>query len=308
VRRIGFWGRRQFFIPRVSLRFLREFDIIHVHNTDGFFDTLAVLSPLIRRPMVATTHGGFFHTGGTWFRRFKTVYFHTITRITCRAYGTLFATSENDAATFRRIARHVVVQPNAVEPLGDMTARGKDFIYIGRLAAHKHVERLITTFAHHATHHKGQGNLHIVGPEWDVTRADLTALAKKLKVGGRVHLHGFIKPDELQKLLASCGFFVSASTFEGFGMSLIEGMSVGLIPLVQPNASFKTLLEQSQIGFCVNYENGKESGKLWAEKTGTVAPATRTSARAFATRFAWKPLVEICLETYTAALTRKPRA
>ncbi|MFZ2587523.1 MAG: glycosyltransferase family 4 protein [Alphaproteobacteria bacterium] len=296
VTRISFVGFQRFFIPFISLRFVKGFDILHVHNTDGFFDALALLKPLHRRPMVATTHGGFFHT--KVMGRFKQIYFNTVTRLSAKAYGTLFAISENDLDIFRTITSNLVLQPNAVEPLGDFTATGPDFIYIGRLAEHKMVENLIRTFAVFVNEHKGKGNLHIVGPEWDVARADLTNLANTLGLSKRVKIHGFTKPAALTKILQSCGYFVSASLFEGFGMSMIEGMSVGLIPLVQPNASFQVLVKQSKVGACIDYTNPTDAAAAMAECIATVKPAHSTTARTFAATFAWPKLAAACVAIY----------
>ena len=300
ITRIGFTGRRRFFIPHVRLGYLKQFDLTHVHNTDGFFDTLACLSPIVRKPMVATTHGGFFHTKD--FSLIKTVYFNTVTRLATQAYKTIFATSENDFHTFSKLTSKLDLKPNAVEPLGDFTANGDGFIYIGRLASHKNISDLIKSFAIYKSQHQGEGILHIVGPEWDVKRDDLKALAKSLQVETSVNVHGFVTSSDLQDILKTCSFFVSASSFEGFGMSMIEGMSVGLIPLVQPNESFKVLIEQGGVGACVDFLDPTNAAQAMAAHSGSVTAAQRKTARSFAGNFSWKSLSESTLATYQRIL------
>jgi alpha-1,3-mannosyltransferase len=300
VRRVPFIGHRRFFIPFISLRYFKQFDVIHVHNTDFFFDYIAFLGQFLKLPLFATTHGGFFHTKD--FSLVKKLYFQLITRFSSKNYKLLFAISQNDYNTFKPVARRIVMQHNAIVPLGDFIASGQDFIYIGRLAKHKQVEQVIRTFAVLISQYRISGHLHIVGPSWDVSLNDLAALAEQLQIKSAVKLHGFIAHSEVQAILPGCGYFVSASSFEGFGMSLLEGMSVGLIPFVQPNAAFKELIDMGEIGLCVDYnESEKAAGKI-AAAIANITSQDRDLARDFAMRFSWKELTAKTLEAYESAL------
>ena len=58
--------------------------------------------------------------------------------------------------------------PNAIEPLGNYLTTGRDYMYFGRLAAHKGVENLIKTYDELIRKTGTQAKLHIIGPEWDV--------------------------------------------------------------------------------------------------------------------------------------------
>ena len=62
VRRIGFVGSFRYPIAPGVLRQIADADIVHVHAVDFFCDFLALTRPLHRKPLVLTTHGGFFHT------------------------------------------------------------------------------------------------------------------------------------------------------------------------------------------------------------------------------------------------------
>lgn len=290
VHRVPFLGRRRFFIPLVPPSFFRPYDILHVHNTDGFFDCVGLLAA--GKPLFATTHGGFFHTKD--FSAVKKAYFSLVTRHTGKRYNALFATSQNDHDTFRGINDNLVLKPNAIVPPGDFIAEGKDFVYLGRLAQHKNVPGLIRAFAHL----RPAARLHIIGPEWDVTRAALSALARRLGVEKDVILHGYVTPHEMQTILKGCGWFLSASAFEGFGMSMLEAMAVGLIPFVQPNESFRELIASGGVGACVDFTDPAQAARLIAQKTGACAPADRAKARAFALLFSWEKLAEDTLKAY----------
>ncbi len=295
VHRVSFVGRRRFFLPLVAPSFLKGFDIIHVHNTDGFFDYISLLAGLTGKPAFATTHGGFFHTKD--FSAIKKVYFGLITRTSGRRYRALFAISQNDYNIFKGVNDNLILKPNAIAPPGDFTAQGDDFVYLGRLAKHKNVAALVETFAHLKNRHGAPGRLHIVGPEWDVSVASLSSLASGHGVEKEVIFHGFVTSQELQAILRDCGWFVSASSFEGFGMSMLEAMSVGLVPFVQPNESFRELVSAGKVGMCVDFTKPVEAAASIAKHLGSISLPDRRRAREFAAGFSWDKLAE---ETITA--------
>lgn len=300
VHRVRFVGHRRFFIPFVPLGYFKQFDVIHVHNTDFFFDYIAILSFFLKKPLFATTHGGFFHTKD--FSAIKKLYFNLITRFSCQRYDTLFAISQNDFDTFKPLCADIILQHNAVKALGTKIMSGHDFIYIGRLAKHKQVEHLIRTFALLKTRHMVKGDLHIVGPSWDVTIEELASIAEEVGIRRHVHLHGFIAHEKVEAILPRCGYFVSASAFEGFGMSLLEGMSVGLIPLVQPNPAFLELIELGGIGTCVDFTQPEAAATAIIPVIENAEPEQRVAAQAFAATFAWDELARKSIVAYEKAI------
>jgi alpha-1,3-mannosyltransferase len=288
VRRVGFWGRRRFFIPKISPFYFTRFDIVHVHNTDCFYDYVALVSAFTGTKSVATTHGGFFHTND--FSLIKKIYFNTITRVSSMWYETIFAISGNDYDMFKGLNKNIVLQPNAVEPLGNDISQGPDFLYIGRLAQHKHVARVVEVFSHLKNTHNIAGKLHIIGPEWDVTLDSLRAAATQFNVAESVEFHGAATRSDMQNIAQQCGYFLSASSFEGFGMSMLEGMTVGMIPFVEGNESFTELVSQSGIGLCVRYADAHTAASEIAALLPTVTDDTRFRAQAFARTFSWDEL------------------
>lgn len=299
VKRVPFIGFQRFFLPLVSPAYFNKFDIIHVHNTDVFFDYVALTSLFIKPPIFATTHGGFFHTKN--FSLIKQLYFNTITRFSTSRYKTLFAISQNDYNTFQGLNKTIVMQPNAVESMGDFITQGQDFVYLGRLARHKNVNRLIETHAILKSKYNVSGNLHIIGPEWDVTLAELSEQASRLNVLDSVKFHGCLDPSEMPNVLRQCGYFVSASSFEGFGMSMLEAMSVGLVPFVQPNEAFKELVDLAQLGACVRFDAPEVAAKAIVGTLPEIETTDRVAAQKFAALYSWDKLVENSLIAYESA-------
>lgn len=296
VYRVSFLGKRRFFIPMVAPSFLRRYDVIHVHNTDGFFDAIALLAGNLGKPVFATTHGGFFHTKD--FSAAKKLYFNMVTRHSGKRYRALFAISQNDYNIFQGVNDNLILKPNAIAPPGDFIASGSDFIYLGRLAKHKNVAAVIQTFACLKIQYGIAGKLHIVGPEWDVKKADLSLFAAQLRVEEDVIFHGFILPDYLQTVLKGCGWFLSASSFEGFGMSMLEAMAVGLVPFVHPNESFRELVAAGGVGACVDFSHPAKAADEIVMRLAGIRRKDRETARQFALQFSWEKLAQDTITAY----------
>lgn len=296
VRRVPFVGKRRFFIPLVSPSFLKRHDIIHVHNTDGFFDLISFFAKILNKPAFATTHGGFFHTSD--FLSLKKIYFSLVTRNSGKRYRALFAVSKNDYKIFKGVNGNLVLKPNAIVPPGNFMAAGGDFVYLGRLASHKNIANLIEAVCFLRKKHNYPGKLHIIGPEWDVTQRSLSDLAEKRGIGNAVILHGFLPPEKMESILRRCGFFLSASSFEGFGMSMLEAMAVGLIPFVQPNESFRELVKSGGVGACVDFSDPEKAASSISSHLETITLQDRENARDFARKFSWEILAQDTLESY----------
>ena len=67
----------------------------------------------------------------------------------------------------------------------------------------------------------------------------IKALIKKIGVEDRVTITGLIPRDEVFRTINECGIYVSASLVEGMPVSVLEAMSVGLIPVLSDIAPHK---------------------------------------------------------------------
>lgn len=303
VRRVPMLGHRRFFVPAIDDDALAEYNVVHVHGIDGMFDRIARERRRSRQIRIATSHGLFFHT--PWMATVKTAYLHTITRLAASQYDLLIANSAADEARLRTVSSKVVKLANGVLPLGGFTADGRDLLCLGRLTSHKHVDRVIHALAHPALTNV---RLHVVGPPGDVTLLELAGLAYRAGVGERVVLHGGLSRRELARVASQCGLFVSASTYEGFGMALIEAMSVGLLPVVQANPSFVELLGAANLGALTDFSNTHLAAIAIRRELDRLAPAARAQAIAFSHTYSWKGHAEQTLGHYVATLEMRSAA
>ena len=253
VRRIPFYGSTRYPLAPAVLRELEGADLVHVHGIDFFFDFLVATWPLHRRPLVASTHGGFFHT--SFASRAKRIWFSSVTRASAAGYRRIFGSSESDATMFRRIApsRTMAIENgvNIEKWRGSASLTPQPtMIFIGRFSINKNVPALIRLVATL----DAPWRLIVAGQPSDLSADDLRALAVKQGVSDRVEIH--VSPDDaaIRALIGRASYVASASRYEGFGLSVVEGLSAGLTPLLSPIAPFRRLVERSGRGLVLDYD------------------------------------------------------
>lgn len=241
--RIPFRGSPRYPLAPSVLSQLQGADIIHVHAVDFFFDFLALTSLARHTPMVATTHGGFFHTAS--FRQLKSLWFNSVTRTSASRYKGIACCSESDFARFATIAptRVRLIENGAdLEKFGSASAErpSKGLITIGRFSHNKRLDLLLDMMQQLARRDP-DWRLHIAGSASDWSAADIRQMIDARGLGSSVALHVGPSNTQIREIMQQCSLFVSASEYEGFGIALIEALSAGLVPVVEPNAAFQSL-------------------------------------------------------------------
>jgi glycosyltransferase involved in cell wall biosynthesis len=124
---------------------------------------------------------------------------------------------------------HVI--PNAAGPLSGCgspdPAYGRYMLSVGHLEPRKDQATLVRAFAD--VSRGWDGNLVIAGR--GDTRESLEALVEELGIAGRVFFTGEVMDDTLGDLYRGCTCLVCPSVYEGFGMTVLEGLSAG-VPVV----------------------------------------------------------------------------
>ncbi|MBO6754763.1 MAG: glycosyltransferase family 4 protein [Roseibium sp.] len=243
VVRIPFSGSTRYPLAPSVFRHIADADIVHVHAVDFFFDALGLARPFHRKKLVATTHGGFFHT--TRHAWLKKAWFQTMTRLTANRYDALACCGENDHAMFQRVVpAKVRLIENGVdlEKFADAAARipSKRLVTIGRFSANKHLDRVFDALRLLAGEDPAW-RLDVIGSPSDWSAEDVDEAIRERGLSSKVTVHTGLSDRQLRSVLGSASLFVSASAYEGFGLAMIEALSAGLVPVVQPNAAFTSL-------------------------------------------------------------------
>ena len=296
VRRVPYTGSRRYPIAPRVLKHLRGFDLIHVHGVDFFSDFLAATQPLHGRPLALSTHGGFFHT--SFARSLKKVYFQTVTRTAMRRYRRVFACSASDEALFRSVAGdRVALIENGVDTrkfagCASIIHRPR-FIYFGRFARHKGLLELIAAFD--VVHrYRPDAELVLIGNDWDGSLPAIMRAAERGIVEGYISIESDLDDAAVAERIAGCSYFVSASRYEGFGLTVVEALGAGLYPVTNAIPSFARIIGDAGIGTLTDFDDAEEAARAMLEAIAATEPVydmRRDAAMRAVRRYAW-PTVE----------------
>lgn len=305
VTRVPFRGIRQYPWVRLDLEMVNTFDVFHIHCVDSMLDKMIFLRRRIRGAVFLTTHGLYFHTEK--FARIKQFFYRHVTPRALAGVDKVFACSRNDYELVLRITpdpSRLMLLENGVDLDKFATAgereRTNDMLYIGRIASHKNLTALIDRFVEADP----PGRLHLVGQDFDGTLAQLQAR----KLPEKVVFHGGVETAAIADLAARCRYFVSASSFEGFGLSAVEAMGAGLIPILNDIPPFRALVEEHG-GYVIDFN---EPGSL-GELLRSVSEASNWDLQAYGAEmrrsvrcYSWEEKVTAMLNEYRKARSGEP--
>lgn len=314
--RIPWKGSSRYPVAPAVFRHLADADLVHVHAIDFFFDALALGRFLHRRPMVATTHGGFFHT--TRHALVKKVWFRTLTRLSASAYARIVGCSRSDAALFSSIApgRTILIENGAdTAKFAGRASRApvKRLATIGRFSANKRIDRLLDALRALVDGDGDAGGdwrLEIVGVPGDLSAGDIAAAVAARGLERHVAIHCDLGNEAVARLLGECSLFVSASEYEGFGLVAVEAMSAGLVPVLNANDAYRLLAERhAGIALADFGRPGEAAAAIAAAWRGLRegGEAARAALIGQAQDYSWSRVADRYLEVYGTVMGAAPR-
>jgi alpha-1,3-mannosyltransferase len=277
------------------LRYIDDFDVIHVHAIDFFADSAALAKTIgvHRKPIVVTTHGGIFHTRA--WTGVKKIYWRAVLKRTLNVVSAVVAVSDRDAALFGSIvpADKLLTIPNGIDPAFSAARasriRGR-VVCIGRVTSAKAIDNVIDLIAG-VSGEFADLELIVAGPDEDGTSTALLRHAESRGLRSRVRILGELALDELAKLVASAHLLVSAAPHEGFGITTVEALSAGVPVLVTRTGVHEQILEAGVNGW---FWSGEPDAAAAATlRTALLLPDARldqmqSAARNSAAPFSWK--------------------
>jgi alpha-1,3-mannosyltransferase len=306
VDRIPFFGSTRYPIAPSVLKFIGSADIVHVHAIDFFFDYLAWTKPFHRKPLVASTHGAFFHT--SFAAKLKRIYFRTVTRLSAACYDAIVAVSVADEELFSTISKKVVCIENGVNVGRFLDASAqvpkKAIISIGRFSSNKRLDRLVTFFAKLQARDP-EWKLTIAGRQSDLSAADVRLLVERASFGSGVKIVESPSDEALRALMGDCSVLASASEYEGFGLTAVEGMAAGMFPLLSDIPAFRHLVAKTGLGLIVDFKDpdaaAAKFAQAWTQVAGRYAQQ-RKAAIAGAQQYEWGPVAASYEQIYEKIL------
>jgi len=314
IRRLPWLGSRRYPLARGVLAAIEDANLVHVHAIDFFFDFLAWTRALHGKALVASTHGGFFHT--QFAAPMKKAFFHVATRASARSYAAICASSENDFARFSEISPPgllLVENGVDVEKWRDSCARSPEraLISIGRWASNKRIERLFPLLAA-LRRLNPNWRLCIAGAPFDTSLAQLRQSASASGVESHVTFVEAPSDTTIRGLISDCRFIISASAYEGFGLSLIEGLSAGLCPIVSDIPPFIKVVKRLGFGVVASFRDPDADAAGIEQAFSALTDVQRQACIAFADGYAWPSVAARFERIYDAAIAQaqseaKPR-
>jgi len=219
-------------------------------GTDGvevFFASQSYLSALFNRvPTVTVVHDLAIFQKAQYSNNRKAQLVERLTmKRAVRASAKVIAVSE---ATKRDIVLFGNAQPESITVIYEAAMlnakastplppdkRKNYFLFVGTLEPRKNIGSLLRAFAQLSPALREKYSLKLVGKVgWG--GEDYVALAQELGIEKKVAFLGYQPDSEVQKLFSEATVFVYPSWYEGFGLPVIEAMSVGT-PVVTSNTS-----------------------------------------------------------------------
>lgn len=300
--RIPWRGPSRYPIAPAVFRHLADADLIHVHAIDFFFDALSIFRLLHRKPLVATTHGGFFHTPD--HALIKKVWFSTLTRLSARGYGRIVGCSRSDMTLFQPVAgKRLTLIENGAD-VGKFAGRSspvpaKHVVTIGRFSSNKRLDRLIAVMRV-LVERDPHWRLDIAGVPGDLSLADVEGLVAANGLGGHVSVHCDLENAAIADILDGVSLFASASDYEGFGLVALEAMSAGLLPVLNGNDAFMALAAQCPSIAITDFSDPVPAADALAESHARLMrdEGLRARLQADVAGWSWETVAERYIDVY----------
>jgi len=306
VYRIPFVDLKYYKIAPKIIGIVKEYDVIHVHSIGFFSDFLALTQPLHKKPLILSTHGGIFHSSRHGLM--KKAYFNTLHRHFLGSYSRIFADSKSDFEIFSEITKNIELAPNGIdfrEFKNAKSAKKKNqFIHAGRFAANKQLEKLVEAFAKVAEKRK---DFKVILAGSDSHDKSLEKVREKIfekGIGENFEIVLEAGEEKMRRLNAESSFALNSARHEGFGLSVIESMALGTVPVVNRLEVFAEFIEGNKSGFFVDFNNPEKAAaeilKLM-QKSEKQLSKNRTLAKKAAGKFDFEKSVFKMIKAYENA-------
>jgi len=285
-------------LPLDTLR--RRIDVLF---NPGF--TAPILCPC---PMVTVFHDLQHKRHPEYFRWFEHPFWRFFLFCAAHRSSRLIAVSDATAADLREVYRLppnvITVVPHGVDPeffrLRPIASAPPYILCVSTLHPHKNLERLLRAFA---IFHRDRPEFRLIMAGMRGFHADeLEKLRAELNLSEAAEFTGWIPRDRLYDLYAGATAFVYPSTFEGFGMPVLEAMAAGLptgCSLIEP---MSTIAADAALQFDPDDTNDLLDAmrRLTSEEPLRIKLSAAGPERA--AKFKWETAAEITLEAIHQAL------
>ena len=301
VRRVAFVDLKYY---KVAFGTFREImnakaDLLHIHGVGFLSDWLKLTQFIHKTPIIISSHGGIFHTKK--LSLLKKIYFFGWCRLLLRN-TTVLAHSKNDFELFSKINKKVVMSAYAIDTKYFASKTKKDrrgLLFVGRVYKNKRIDRLVKTIGYLKEKFPDE-MLTVVGSDWGETEK-LKELAKERGVAEKVKFTGTVPYAKVAEYFGEADVFVSASEYEGFGISVVEAQAAGCIVFVNDITAFRNFITNGKDGFIVNFSDRKKATEKISEILSMgkqEKDKLRKKSIESAQKYSWENAIEDIIKVY----------
>lgn len=179
---------------------------------------------------------------------------------------------------------------------------GRFWLAVGTLEPRKNYPTLLRAYAALLQEVPDADPLVIAGGQgWRMEY--LQALIASLGLQQRVHLLGYVSDAELQWLYAHCKAFVYPSLFEGFGLPVLEAMSLGAAVITSRATSLPEVAGEAALLVDPHQAEELRDAMLQLHRNPALREDLKSRAFAQAARFSWEKTARQVLAVYERVLS-----
>ena len=280
-------------LPRV----LGEHEVDLLHTPAGH---APILGPV---PQVTTIHDISPITHPEWFSRRYAALYRILTPLTIRASDRIITVSEfarNEIIQrFPEAREKTVAIPNGVAQRSSAEARrgeavpaGEFLLFVGSRNPRKNLDGLVRAYHRYRRRTNDPVPLVLAGPERNVfASTDLPAVAG-------VRTLGFVSDDELNWLYHNARALVFPSLYEGFGLPILEAMSVGTPVITSDRGAMAEVAGEAARLIDPTDPADIARGILRVLEDDQYADALMSAGRTRAAEFTWERTASETLDVY----------
>ena len=175
----------------------------------------------------------------------------------------------------------------------------RHLLYIGRFSSNKNIPALFPLLR------RLRGldpawRLTVAGQPWDVPTAALRLEAERHSVAPAVTILEKPSNEAIASAIEGASYIVSPSSHEGFGISVVEGLSAGLVPVLSRIPPFLRFIDEAGTGLAVDFGESATAAaieQLHAEVAAEPGRARDAAMRA-ARRYSWGGAADTIVRCY----------
>jgi alpha-1,3-mannosyltransferase len=294
ITRLPFLDLKYYKISTIPWKIIKNYDLIHIHTLGFFCDFLLLTKPLHRKKIVISTHGGFFHTNSVPL--LKKIYFNIFEKLLFKNADAVIADSKNDFNIFKKIYPNIKLIENGISLPNPHGKKEKNrFLTVGRFSKNKRIDLLLDAFAP-----LKNSKLVIVGNDFDNLYYGLKEKVRRLNIEKRVEFKINASENQLYSEYNKAEYLISASEYEGFGITVIEAMHFGCATILNNIPTFKEFAGNGR-GNIVDFKKSnitKQITQVMKKNKSTQIE----SAKNYAKTFNWKNKAKEFIEVYNRCM------